>query len=74
MTDNVKVTWAERFNAQTSELVFYVPEYVQTFTDTMSRHGYYVNDNQPDSNLPVYTFIVPSTNPVGWLGGLSCTS
>ena len=38
-------------------------------TDTEDVYGYYVNDNQPDSPIPVITFITPSANGRSWLSG-----
>ena len=38
-------------------------------TDTEDVYGYYVNDNQPDSPLPIITFITPSANGRSWLSG-----
>ena len=43
-------------------------------TDTEEFNGYYVNDNQPDSNLPVFHFLVPSGNPRSWITSRSCSS
>lgn len=43
-------------------------------TDDTERYGYYVNDNQPDSNLPVFHFLVPSGNGKSWLRSRSCGS
>ena len=43
-------------------------------TDPQERHGYYVNNNQPPSPLPVFHFLVPASNPRSWIGGLSCNS
>ncbi len=41
-------------------------------SDPGELHGYYVNDNQPDSNIPVYTLLLPTTNPRQWVSGLAC--
>jgi hypothetical protein len=43
-------------------------------SDPMVRHGYYVNDNQPFSQLPIFHFLVPSTTPASWLRGRGCES
>jgi CotH protein/lamin tail-like protein/thrombospondin type 3 repeat protein len=43
-------------------------------TDTQQRHGYYVNDNQPDSPLPIYTLLLNTANPTSYIAGLSCTT
>ncbi|MGQ9589817.1 MAG: lamin tail domain-containing protein [Planctomycetota bacterium] len=42
-------------------------------TDPMRRHGYYVNDNQPRSKLPVYHLILSTTNPRSYVASLGCT-
>ncbi|MEN8131315.1 MAG: choice-of-anchor X domain-containing protein, partial [Pseudomonadota bacterium] len=42
-------------------------------TDPQQFHGYYVNDNQPESKLPVYTLLLPSGNARSYLAGLSCS-
>ncbi len=39
-------------------------------TDTEEFFGYYVNDNQPDSTIERWDFIVPSTNARSWITGL----
>ncbi len=41
-------------------------------TDTMPVHGYYVNDDQPVSKLPVYTLLLPTANPRGFVSSLDC--
>lgn len=41
-------------------------------TDPQQFYGYYVNDNQPDSKLPVYTLILPSANARGYVASLNC--
>ncbi len=43
-------------------------------TDDTERYGYYVNNNQPDSNIPVFHFLVPSGSPKSWIRGLACGS
>ncbi|MBN1442561.1 MAG: CotH kinase family protein, partial [Planctomycetes bacterium] len=43
-------------------------------SDPTGVYGYYVNDDQPESGLPVYTLVVPSTNPRSWIASLSCTT
>ncbi|MCZ6794106.1 MAG: lamin tail domain-containing protein [Planctomycetota bacterium] len=42
-------------------------------SDPSEFHGYYVNDNQPDSELPVYTLLVPG-NPRSFVRGLNCST
>jgi hypothetical protein len=41
-------------------------------TDPMGYRGFYVTNYQPESGLDAYNLIVPSANPRGWIGGLSC--
>jgi len=43
-------------------------------TDTMPLHGYYVNNARPASTLPIYTMILPTTDPRGFVGGLGCSN
>ena len=43
-------------------------------TDTEEFHGYYVNDNQPFTPLPVFNFLVPSGDPRGYISSRSCSS
>ncbi len=43
-------------------------------SDTQSKHGYYVNDNQPVTHLPVFHFLVPSGNAKSWLQSRNCGS
>jgi hypothetical protein len=42
-------------------------------SDTSTAHGYYVNDNQPGSPLPIYTLIVPGADPRAFASGLNCS-
>ncbi|MFP6737506.1 MAG: lamin tail domain-containing protein [Planctomycetota bacterium] len=42
-------------------------------TDTEDVYAYYVNDNQPDSTLPVITLLTPSANGRSWISGLGRT-
>jgi hypothetical protein len=41
-------------------------------TDPVGVLGYYVNDNQPESSLPVMTLILPTSDPRSFIAGLSC--
>jgi len=43
-------------------------------SDPGKLHGYYVTDDQPDSNLPVYTLILPTSSPFAYAGGLNCST
>ena len=43
-------------------------------TDPGKFLGYYVNDYQPDSNLPVYTLILPTNDPVAYSRSLDCVT
>ncbi len=50
---------------------------VRTFpgrSEPQTHHGYYVNDNVPDSPLPIYTMILPTNNPRAWIAALNCTT
>jgi hypothetical protein len=43
-------------------------------SDPKPVYGFYVNDNQPDSDLPVYHLILPSANPRQFVSSLDCNN
>jgi hypothetical protein len=42
-------------------------------TDPQEAHGYYVNDYQPFSPLPIVHMILPTTSPRSWIAALDCS-
>ncbi len=45
------------------------------FNDPTGVYGYYVNDEQPDSNLPVYSLMFPgAVNPRSFVAALNCAT